>query len=568
VQTQIAALRLSTGLLALVAAAGVWAADSAAGRQAFRDRCALCHTAEPGDNGGGEGPSLAHVFGHPAAASTPYSYTSALRSAALRWDAATLDRFLTDPTAMVPGTAMGLAVTDPTERANLIAYLQSVDSNAAPSVAAGAPASPPFQPPAGAGDWKKDEPGRVHRIVLASLPHPFASPAVNNHPQVVERPANAQLQVPPGFHVAEFASQLLGPRKMVVTTNGDILVTESSGGRISVLHPSADGTHAASTEVYAQGLNRPFGLTLYPNAAHPQWLYVGETNRVIRYAFQTGDVKPRGALQVVVPELPSGRGHYTRDVAFSADGKRMFVSVGSGSNVAEEISQKPLAEAQAFDAEHGFGASWDQETDRADVLVFDSAAPGAPKVYAAGIRNCVSLTLQPANGALWCTTNERDNLGDDLVPDYSTRLTEHGFYGWPWYYMGSHEDPRLKGERPDLAGKVLVPDVPYQAHSAALNLMFYTASTGSSAFPAEYVGDGFATFHGSWNRAFRTGHKVVRLRMKNGVPTGEYDDFLTGFIVDDVSAWGRPVALTELADGSLLLSEDGGNKIFRVSYGR
>ena len=188
-------------------------------------------------------------------------------------------------------------------------------------------------------------------------------------------------------------------------------------------------------------------------------------------------------------------------------------------------------------------------------------------MYAAGIRNCVSLTVQPANGALWCTTNERDNLGDDLVPDYSTRLTEHGFYGWPWYYMGSHEDPRLKGARPDLAGKVLVPDVPYQSHSAALNLLFYTASTGSSAFPAEYVGDGFATFHGSWNRAFRTGHKIVRLRMKDGVPTGEYDDFLTGFIVDDASAWGRPVALAELADGSLLLSEDGGNRIFRISYG-
>jgi len=461
---------------------------------------------------------------------------------------------------------MALAVTDPTERVNVIAYLQSVDSIAAPTVAAAAAPSS-FQPPAGSGDWRKDRPGRVHRISLASLPPPFATPAVNNHPRVVARPANARLRVPAGFHVAEFASQLLGPRKMVVTANGDILVTEPSGGRISVLHPSADGTQAASVEVYAQELNSPFGLTLYPNAAHPQWLYVGETNRVIRYAFRTGDVKPRGAPEVVVPELPSGRGHFTRDVAFSTDGTRMFVSVGSGSNVAEEISRKTLAEAQAFDAEHGFGAAWDQETDRADVLVFDAAAPGAPRVYAAGIRNCVSLTVQSATGALWCTTNERDNIGDNLVPDYSTRITENGFYGWPWYYMGSHEDPRLKGDRPDLAGKVLVPDVPYQSHSAALNLLFYTASNGSSAFPAEYVGDGFATFHGSWNRAFRTGHKVVRLRMKNGVPTGEYDDFLTGFIVDDVSAWGRPVALAELADGSLLLSEDGGNRIFRISYG-
>jgi hypothetical protein len=561
VRSSTTALNIIGGLATLLAAAGAWAADSGAGRLVFRDRCALCHSAEPGDNGGGQGPSLAHVFGHLAASSPAFSYTAALRSSGLTWDAATLDRFLADPSGVVPGSAMALAVPDTTERANLVSYLQSVDSIAAPVAAAA-----PFTKPTGSGDWIRDRPGRVHRIVVASLPPPFASPAVNNHPQVVPRPANAKLRVPAGFHVAEFATQLVSPRKMLVEANGDILITEYMSGRVSVMHPSTDGTHAASVEVYAAGLRQPFGLTFYPNAEHPQWLYVGETNRVIRYAFRTGDVKPRAEPEVVVAALPSGRGHATRDIAFSADGKRMFVSVGSGSNVAEEISKKPLAEAQAFDAEHGFGAAWDQETDRADVLVFDAGAPGAPSVYAAGIRNCVSLTVQPVNGALWCTTNERDNIGDDLVPDYSTRVTEHGFYGWPWYYMGSNEDPRLKGDRPDLAGKVLVPDVPYQAHSAALNLMFYTASAGSSAFPTEYVGDGFAAFHGSWNRAFRTGHKVVRLRMKNGEPTGEYDDFLTGFIVDDASVWGRPVALAELADGSVLLSEDGGNRVFRISY--
>jgi glucose/arabinose dehydrogenase len=167
---------------------------------------------------------------------------------------------------------------------------------------------------------------------------------------------------------------------------------------------------------------------------------------------------------------------------------------------------------------------------------------------------------------LWCTTNERDALGDDLVPDYSTRIQPGGFYGWPWFYMGSHEDPRHAGERPDLNGKVLVPDVLYQAHSAALNLTFYTATGGKSAFPAEYVGDAFAALHGSWNRSLRTGYKLVRVRMKNNVATGEYDDFLTGFIVDDRSVWGRPVATTELADGSLLMSEDGGGVIYRISY--
>ncbi len=550
-------------LVSLLVAGGASAADSATGRQIFRDRCVLCHSAEPGDNGGGQGPSLAHAYGHPAGADPTFPFTPALRSSGLRWDAATLDRFLADPTGVVPGSLMVLAVPDPAERASLVAYLQSVDLIAAPSVAAA-----PVPKPAGPADWKKDRPGRAHRIVLAALPAPFASTAVNNHPQVVARPSNARLRVPAGFHVDEFATQLVGPRKMLVEANGDVLVTEYSSGRVSVMHPSADGTHAASVDVYAQGLRQPFGLAFYPNAAHPQWLYVAETYRVIRYAFQTGDVKARGEPEVVVPELPNGRGHSTRDIAFSPDGTRLFVSVGSGSNVAEEISRKSVQDAQAFDAEHGFGAAWDQETNRADVLVFDAAAPGAPVVYATGIRNCVSLTIQPVNGALWCTTNERDNLGDDLVPDYSTRVTEHGFYGWPWYYMGSHEDPRLKGERPDLMGKALTPDVPYQSHSAALNLIFYTASTGSSAFPDEYVGEGFAALHGSWNRAFRTGHKIVRLRMKNGEPTGEYDDFLTGFIVDDARVWGRPVALTELADGSLLLSDDGGNRVWRISYRR
>jgi len=549
--------------MAVLAATGASGADSATGRQIFRDRCVLCHSAEAGDNGGGQGPSLAHAYGHPAGSNPEFPFTPALRSSGLRWDAPTLDRFLADPGSVVPGSLMVLAVPDPAERANLVAYLQSVDSIAAPTVAAA-----PVPKPTGPAEWKQDRPGRAHRIMLASLPAPFASAAVNNHPQVVARPPQAKLRVPAGFHVDEFATQLVGPRRMLVAANGDVLVTEYSSGRVSVMHPSADGTHAASVDVYAQGLRQPFGLAFYPNAAHPQWLYVAETYRVIRYAFQTGDVKARGEPEVVVPELPNGRGHSTRDIAFSPDGARMFVSVGSGSNVAEEISKKSLQDAQAFDAEHGFGASWDQETNRADVLVFDAAAPGTPAVYAAGIRNCVSLTIQPANGALWCTTNERDNLGDDLVPDYSTRVTEHGFYGWPWYYMGSHEDPRLKGDRPDLKGKVLAPDVPYQSHSAALNLIFYTASTGSSGFPDEYVGEGFAAFHGSWNRAFRTGYKIVRLRMKNGEPTGEYDDFLTGFIVDDANVWGRPVALAELADGSLLLSDDGGNKVWRISYRR
>jgi hypothetical protein len=307
-------------------------------------------------------------------------------------------------------------------------------------------------------------------------------------------------------------------------------------------------------------------LAFYPSAKAPEWLYVAETHRVTRYPYRVGDVKARGAAQIVIPQLPSGVGHSTRDIAFSPDGKRLFVSVGSGSNVAESMPKKTPADIKAWEAQHGFGSSWDSETDRATVLEFNAAAPGASDLYASGIRNCVSLSVQPANGALWCTTNERDSLGDDLVPDYSTRVARGSFFGWPWYYIGSNQDPRLKGERPDLAGKVAVPDILYQAHSAALSMTFYTANNGKSAFPGDFTGDAIVGFHGSWNRSLRTGYKLVRVRMKDGEPTGGYEDFLTGFVVDDAHVWGRPVATVQLPDGSLLMSEDGNNIVYRISY--
>jgi len=417
-------------------------------------------------------------------------------------------------------------------------------------------------------DWKNDAPGRVHHIDPTALPAPYATPAAANAPNLVARPAHARLALPAGFRIEVFSADLHGPRKMLPAANGDVFVSEPSSGRISILHPTKDGRQAARRDVYVEGLRQPFGLAFYPNAEQPQWLYVAETNRVTRYAYRTGDLRPRAAAEVVVPELPNGGGHSTRDIAFSADGARLFVSVGSASNVAENMSKKPLAELQSWQAGHATGAAWDQEDNRAAVLVREVNADEPLKVYATGLRNCVSLTIQPGTGDLWCTVNERDMLGDNLVSDYSTRVREGGFYGWPWYYLGPNEDPRLKGERPDLADKVIVPDVLYQAHSAALNLTFYTATTGKSAFPAQYVGDAFAVFHGSWNRSSRTGHKIVRVRMNHGLPTGDYEDFLTGFIVDDAHAWARPVATAELADGSLLLSDDGANLIYRISYQR
>jgi glucose/arabinose dehydrogenase len=468
---------------------------------------------------------------------------------------------------------MVMAVPNRSDRDNLIAYFQNLartqSATNAASTAAAAGGVPTIPVPAASqqsADWRLDAPGREHHIDLAALPAPYATGSVRNGPKLIARPTNAAFALPPGFHIEPFAANLQGPRKMLVAANGDILVSETVGGRISVLHPTPDGTRTAGTDVYLQGLKQPFGLAFFPNAEHPRWLYIAETNRVTRYAYRVGDVKPSGEAETVVPELPSGAGHSTRDIAFSPDGTQLFVSVGSASNVAESMPKKTPDEIRAWDLEHGLGAAWDQETDRAAVLVFDAAAPAAAKIYATGLRNCVGLTVQPASGALWCTTNERDALGDDLVPDYSTRVQRGGYYGWPWYFLGSNEDPRLKGDRPDLRGKALVPDVLYQAHSASLTMTFYTASTGKSAFPASYVGDALVAFHGSWNRSLRTGYKLVRMHLKNDQPVGDYEDFLTGFIVDNGNVWGRPVATTELKDGSLLLSDDGANEIYRISY--
>jgi glucose/arabinose dehydrogenase/cytochrome c2 len=561
-------------LLLGASATGALAADVNAGATLFRQQCALCHSAQPGDNGGAQGPSLQGVLGRPAASHPGFSYTKALQKANLTWDAATLDRFLAAPTMVVPGSAMVIAVPQADYRANLIAYFQALKDGTFK------PAPPPrgFGPPPGAlqtnavsqgeADWKKDAPGRAHRIDLNALPAPYQTPSAANFPRLVDKPPGATLQVPPGFKVNVYTSEVQAPRAMRLAPNGDIFLTETQTGRIKVLRPSADGATAASVEVFAQGLVLPFGMAFYPSGRHPRWLYVAETNRVVRYAYKVGDRKARAVPEVVVPQLSpvAGGGHFTRDLVFSPDGKRMFVSVGSQSNVAEEMPKKTPEEVKAWESEHGLGAAWDNEANRADVLVYEVGASAPGKVFASGIRNCVGLTVQPTTGDLWCTTNERDMLGDDLVPDYSTRVKEGAFYGWPWYYMGDHEDPRLKGERPDLAGKVSVPDVPYQSHSAALNLVFYGAVSGRSAFPAEYVGDGFAAMHGSWNRSFRTGHKIVRVRMNHGVPTGEYDDFLVGFITEDGNAWARPVGLVVTADGALLLSDDGGNLIYRVSY--
>lgn len=405
------------------------------------------------------------------------------------------------------------------------------------------------------GDWRSDKPGVVRQITVKDLPRPGATPSVSNVSRVVARPATAVPQVPEGFRADLFAEGLSGPRIIRVAPNGDIFVAETSAGRIRILR-AADGALKASTnDVYASGLNRPFGMAFFPSGPDPKWIYVATTGSVVRFAYHTGETRAATPPETIVAELPHGYGHSTRDIAFSSDDKRMYVSVGSESNVAEGMGNPP-----ADNAERPVGASWGSETDRADVLVFDPDGRNR-KIFATGIRNCVGLAVHPTSGDLWCSTNERDGLGDNLVPDYVTRVREGAFYGWPWYYLGNNEDPRHAARRPDLKDKITIPDVLIQAHSASLGLTFYNGAM----FPAQYSGDGFAAEHGSWNRASRTGYKVIRIRLKQGVPTGAYEDFVTGFVVDDRQVWGRPVGIAVAHDGALLVSEDGNGTIWRIA---
>ena len=404
------------------------------------------------------------------------------------------------------------------------------------------------------GSWQADKPGTVRLIRPQDLPQLGASPSAANVSRVVARPAAATPQVPPGFKVELFAEGLSGPRIIRTAPNGDIFVAETRAGRIRVLR--ADGAAKATTsEIFASGLHQPFGIAFFPNGDSPQWVYVANTDSVVRFAYRTGDLKASGAPETVVAKLPAGYGHSTRDIVFTPDDKRMLVSVGSASNVGQDMGATP-----AGVAEGPLGASWGYETNRAAVLAFDPDGKNQ-KLYATGIRNCVGLAMQ-GNGTPWCSTNERDGLGDDLVPDYVTRVKEGGFYGWPWFYIGDHQDPRHPGARADLKGKITIPDVLIQAHSASLGLTFYDGSN----FPPEYRGDAFAAEHGSWNRSKRTGYKIIRIRLKDGVPTGEYEDFVIGFVINDNEVWGRPVGVTVARDGALLFSEDGHGTIWRVSH--
>jgi hypothetical protein len=404
--------------------------------------------------------------------------------------------------------------------------------------------SPPVLTGAAAyGDWRSDAPGMRRKITPADMPPPYETASASRGPTVVTRPANASPKAPPGFVVELFAGGLDNPRLIRVSPNGDVFVAESDPGRIRVLRATArSGTPEIRT--FAEGLYQPFGIAFWPPGPNPRYLYVATTDGVVRFAYRPGDLQPAGAPETIVTELPRG-GHWTRDIVFSADGSRMFVSVGSRSNAADRWISAP----------------WQSDEGRAVVLSFTPEGKDK-RFFATGLRNCVAMEAQPGTGDLWCSVNERDGLGDDLVPDFVTRVREGAFYGWPWFYIGGNEDPRHPGEQPALRSRVTVPDVLLQPHSASMQMTFYNGTQ----FPAEYRGDIFAAFHGSWNRTRRTGYKVVRVLLRNGQPTGEYEDFLTGFVVNDRSVWARPVGVAVARDGALLVSEDGNGTIWRVSW--
>jgi glucose/arabinose dehydrogenase len=299
------------------------------------------------------------------------------------------------------------------------------------------------------GDWHSDAPGVVRYIAPDNLPPPYATLSAHHAPSVVTRPAGAMLRVPAGFEVEPFAAGLERPRTLRVAPNGDVFVAESGAGRIRILR-AAPGTARPQAEVFAEGLSYPFGIAFFPPGPDPRFVYVAATDQVVRFPYRAGDLRARGRPDVVVPHLPVG-GHATRDVVFAPDGRTMFVAVGSQSNIAADLLPHDAAATRAWDAVHGRGAAWGSEQDRADVLAFDPDG-GNRRSFATGLRNCTAEAIQPSGGALWCVVDERDGLGDDLPPDYATSVREGAFYGWPWCYIGAHEDPRRKGLRADLGG--------------------------------------------------------------------------------------------------------------------
>jgi glucose/arabinose dehydrogenase len=453
-------------------------------------------------------------------------------------------------------------------------------------------------------DWNQQSPGVRHKITVADLPEPKPEEAVNNTPHLVPKPADAWPIAPAGFKVSLYAGgdakpmqradnvqfmRLSGgtftePRLLRTAPNGDLFVADSGAGKIIVLRGTNPDGKATTIETFASGLDHPFGISFYP-AANPKFVYIGTATAVVRLPYKSGDLHATGAPETIVPDIPgyaqlTGGGHWTRDVVFNKEGK-MLVSVGSASNATDPDT----------DFQRDGSGRQPREFHRADILAYTPEGKFL-EVYAHGIRNCVGEAISPVTGTLWCSVNERDDLGNHLVPDYVTSVPEGSFFGWPWYYMGGHKDPRLPDpcangtgpnlqaaaltadaakncKRVDLSKQVRTPDVLVQPHMASLQMTFYPSAMNGfqpGIFPRPFMGGIFAAEHGSWNRANRAGYEVIFIPTVNGKATGEYDDFLTGFVTKDGQVWGRPVGVTVANDGSLFVTDDGSRSIWHITY--
>jgi glucose/arabinose dehydrogenase len=399
-------------------------------------------------------------------------------------------------------------------------------------------------------DAAHESPGIRRHLTVADLPAPAQQESVDNGPTLAPRPEGVLPIAPKGFKVELYATGLDNPREIRTAPNGDLFLAESETGKIKIFRGAGPDGNAREISVFAEGLHQPFGIAFYPRGPNPAWVYIGDTDGIVRFPYKNGDLTARGPSQHIA-DLPGGGrlrggGHWTRDVVFSLDGTKLFASVGSHSNV-DDSDTHP------------------EEFHRADVLEFTPEGKFV-KIYASGLRNCVGEAINPITGELWCSTNERDGLGNNYPPDYITHVQEDGFYGWPWFIYGGPgggvQDPRHPGKHPELQAKVITPDILVNPHFASLEMLFYEGSQ----FPAQFKGDGFAAEHGSWNRAQRGGYEVIRLPMKNGHATGEYEDFLTGFVLPNGTVWGRPVGVAQAKDGSLFVSDDGSRSIWHVTY--
>jgi glucose/arabinose dehydrogenase len=381
------------------------------------------------------------------------------------------------------------------------------------------------------------------------LPPPFATPSARNTSKVIGWPPGKMPAAAPGFEVSLFADKLDNPRQAYVLPNNDILVVEAtrewpgrtdrpekSANRITLFRDTNGDGKPDIRAVFVTGLNMPHGMVLVGN-----WFYVANTNGVVRYAYRAGQTKIEAKSEKIL-DLPVG-GHYTRNLVAGPASKKIYVAVGSASNVDEENG-------------------WEKDQRRAGILEINPDGSGM-RIFATGLRNPVGMDWEPQTNTLWTVVNERDLLGDDLVPDYLTRVREGAFYGWPYSYFGQNEDPRKKGQRPDLVAKAVKPDYALGSHTATLGLAFYDAK----AFPTRYQGGAFIGMHGSWNRSNMVGFKVAFVPFTGGMPSGPIEDILTGFVAnkDKFEAFGRPVGVTVAPDGSLLVADDSGGRIWQVS---